>query len=383
MIKVKNSYVERLSCLLCILTFSFYLMPDIKIQFYQIILYPLSFYLIIKAILSNVLIDTRKLIYYYFYFIVFMYIFIITVIHGNTINVIPGIKNWIDPILVIIIFNIVLDKNNEENFYQTLIFKIAKIVVFLLSLNTLWSITTMFYDTTFINGFFWGAELASGSKATGMGRYSGVFIQPIEAGVVYSIGLLLFWYLLKKNNKLSLQNFVPFILIISGGLLSVSKVFIFCGLPLFVILILFFLNSKKIIKIMFFVVGAFLILSYIMSIYWNGYDYLLRFFDLKNNNSIIELLTAGRFNGRDSQQFNLIKNFSWSEMIFGRGFGADETYDSIIFYFLSVGGIIVLSLGFCYIMWLLLKAIKKIDFNKDLDVFFLFFTVLIVISSLG
>ncbi|HFC9199435.1 TPA: hypothetical protein QFV62_001836 [Enterococcus faecium] len=382
MIKVKNTHVEKIVYLLCVLTFSFYLNPNSKIQMYQIILYPLFFYVILKVVLTNTRINTKLLFFSYFYCVIFLYISIITILNGNVINIFAGIKNWFDPFIVVMMFNLLLNRNNDITFYEKIIKKIAKLVILLLCLNTIWSILTMVYGMHTINSYFWGADLALGSKANNMGRFSGIFIQPIEAGVIYSIGLILFWYLMDRNNKLNIFSLISLGLLFAGGILSVSKVFIFCGIPLFFFLTMFFLSPQKTSKVIIFVIFISTIVLYLMKVYWNGFDYFIRFFKPENNKSFLDLLTAGRFNGTDSQQFQMIKNLTWKEIIFGRGFGADTTYDSIIFYFLSVGGIVVLSIGIIYMLYLFTRAIK-VNFTNKLDVFFLSVIILVILSSLG
>lgn len=381
MIKSKHSYIENICFLLCIMTFSFYLTPETKIQIYQVILYPLCFYLVSQALYNKVSFNYKSILFYYIYIFIYIYILMITLSNGN--SILAGTKNWLDPLIVLTIFNILLNENFKKICYENLIYKISKLMIFLLSINTLWSILTMFLDTSLINGFFWGADLANGSKANTMGRFSGVFIQPIEAGIIYSIGLLLFWYLLTRKRKISFGQLISFLLIISGGIFSVSKVFIFCGIPLFIVLATCFLNFSKTFKISIFIILSYIILSFYLNMYWDGFDYFLRFFDNTGNNSIIDLLTAGRFNGENSQQFMLISNFTSGELIFGRGFGADITYDSLIFYLISVGGIILLIIGITYVLFLLSKAVKNLSLKNNLDVFFLAFIFLIIASNFG
>lgn len=123
MIKVKNTHVEKIVYLLCVLTFSFYLNPNSKIQMYQIILYPLFFYVILKVVLTNTRINTKLLFFSYFYCVIFLYISIITILNGNVINIFAGIKNWFDPFIVVMMFNLLLNRNNDITFYEKIIKK--------------------------------------------------------------------------------------------------------------------------------------------------------------------------------------------------------------------------------------------------------------------
>ncbi|MDZ7771617.1 MAG: hypothetical protein U5K31_02585 [Balneolaceae bacterium] len=72
------------------------------------------------------------------------------------------------------------------------------------------------------------------AKAIAMGRYIGIYNQPLEAGGNYSLGLL-GWAWLENNqrNFKSVGRWVLLGMMVVGGLLSVSKVFIFGGTFLF------------------------------------------------------------------------------------------------------------------------------------------------------
>ncbi len=81
-----------------------------------------------------------------------------------------------------------------------------------------------------------GAVGAVGFLAVSSGRYSGIFNQPAEAGIAYSIGLVAcLWLATREGVKQShLRNVVLvicFIFILVGGLLTVSKVLLI-GAPL-------------------------------------------------------------------------------------------------------------------------------------------------------
>ncbi|MEU5550471.1 hypothetical protein ABZ738_11925 [Micromonospora sp. NPDC047793] len=70
--------------------------------------------------------------------------------------------------------------------------------------------------------------VTTAERAATMGRYSGVFNQPAEAGVMYSLGLVAAVFLLRRRP-------VPLaaagVLLTIGGLLTASKIFLLVGLP--------------------------------------------------------------------------------------------------------------------------------------------------------
>ena len=78
------------------------------------------------------------------------------------------------------------------------------------------------------------AELAAGS-----GRYSGVFNQPAEAGIAYCLAAFCLIYLVRSGTGVSRKVWVAaWVLIIVGGMMTLSKVFIVGGVLISAVLIL-------------------------------------------------------------------------------------------------------------------------------------------------
>jgi hypothetical protein len=76
---------------------------------------------------------------------------------------------------------------------------------------------------------FWAADGTStyvAELAEQMGRYSGVFNQPAEAGIAYTLAALSLAYLQKRHLVPALWANVGWVLIVVGGLLTLSKVFV-------------------------------------------------------------------------------------------------------------------------------------------------------------
>ena len=80
-----------------------------------------------------------------------------------------------------------------------------------------------------------GFEGSVASLAEGAGRYGGIFNQPAEAGLAFATGLLVAVYQLLTSRTGPLL-FLYTGLIVVGGLLSESKVFLLGGLPLAAVL---------------------------------------------------------------------------------------------------------------------------------------------------
>jgi hypothetical protein len=87
---------------------------------------------------------------------------------------------------------------------------------------------------------FWDAAPAAGSVAANAaenGRYTGIFDQPAEAGIAYGIALLLVIWLARRGSK-QLPVTCAAILLVTGGVLTLSKVFLLAALPVAVVTVL-------------------------------------------------------------------------------------------------------------------------------------------------
>ena len=119
------------------------------------------------------------------------------------------------------------------------------------------------------------------SRSLPAGRSAGVFNQPIDGGVAYSIGMLIWFYLFDKSNSAYKLKFIIILpILIVGGVVSGSKVSQFLGIILSLIYLIslgnaakFFLNFKIIIVFFFL-----LILGFIGIQVWSGEVNLYRTF---------------------------------------------------------------------------------------------------------
>ena len=88
---------------------------------------------------------------------------------------------------------------------------------------------------------FWDAPGSTGSVAVNAaenGRWTGIFDQPAEAGVAYGVALLCLIWLSQRRQVHPLTTTVCAAAIVTGGLLTISKVFLLAALPLAVLVTL-------------------------------------------------------------------------------------------------------------------------------------------------
>lgn len=174
---------------------------------------------------------------------------------------------------------------------------------------------------------FWGTGGGSvAENAMEMGRFSGIFNQPAEAGLMYSIAAVLaVWAYAHK--ALSLYPLI--ILITIGGILSVSKVFLLVGLPVMLIMLLVTQRgASRLGSIVLITILGFFVLTSSFLRNWGGYNYMMRLLDVPADQSLIQFYTAGRWN--ENSQMLTVFDFviSTSPLV---GFGASGLrvpYDS-------------------------------------------------------
>jgi hypothetical protein len=81
---------------------------------------------------------------------------------------------------------------------------------------------------------FWDAAPSAGSVAAlagENGRYTGVFDQPAEAGIAYGVALLLLIWLVRRNVWTAPWAIPAAVLVASGGIIALSKVFLLAAIP--------------------------------------------------------------------------------------------------------------------------------------------------------
>ncbi|WP_426245551.1 hypothetical protein [Nocardioides sp. LHG3406-4] len=101
-------------------------------------------------------------------------------------------------------------------------------------LNTLVSIWTAYAGMDVpVLGRFWAAgssDLTVAVLAGQNGRFSGVFNQPAEAGIAYSLAAFAVLYLVRISGTARWPHYLAWSLVIVGGLLTLSKVFVVGGI---------------------------------------------------------------------------------------------------------------------------------------------------------
>ncbi|MGH3217620.1 MAG: hypothetical protein ACRDPY_02635 [Streptosporangiaceae bacterium] len=122
---------------------------------------------------------------------------------------------------------------------ERLIRAIADVTAAAMTANAVLALAQLAFSDVTLGGFlprFW--DTASGTiavpvaeLAVGNGRYTGIFDQPAEAGIAYGLALLCVIYLVRRGMRWELAGACA-ALLVTGGILSLSKAFLFGALPL-------------------------------------------------------------------------------------------------------------------------------------------------------
>lgn len=381
-----SNLFKALPYLLIISAFGPYLLPSFGLRVEHLVIYSLVvlfvFYFMLRK--DNTLIKPLFNLFFIWSF-AFLLIMLTTFFkkQSSMIALMPEIENFIQPIALLLFFIPVFKYLTIEESEKRLT-KVSKLIVTLVTINSFWALMSFFIDTTPINEYFWGGTETTASKAEQMGRYSGIFTSPAEGGIMNAIGLFA-WIYYVNNTKLKLRSIFALMLIILGGLITVSKFFILVGLPLAILVILFGGISKwKLFKVMVpsFILGA--IGLKILENNWNGQDYFLRLFNFTSQTNLIDLFTGGRY-GSNSQQSQLFEKVLQSDPILGTGFGYHPIVDSGFFHFFGNGGAVGLVLYILILISLVSFNIRYLylyRINSE-TVLFTLLTVLIISSSFG
>jgi len=143
-------------------------------------------------------------------------------------SVLSGVDNVVGPLAVMLLVWGTVRPAAASGLLNTA----SRLIAVAMAVNGILAIAMTRVDLAPYLRQFWAAGsdgFTVAANAATMGRVSGVFNQPAEAGLAYGIAGLAACYVWRERPGRLYLVLIPIIL---GGLLSVSKVFIFGGLPL-------------------------------------------------------------------------------------------------------------------------------------------------------
>ncbi|MEO3926509.1 hypothetical protein ABGB07_21970 [Micromonosporaceae bacterium B7E4] len=144
-------------------------------------------------------------------------------------SLLAGIDTLLMPIAVLTLVLLMTSSGADP---RRLLRIVCTVLIVAMCVNTVLSCVSMRYDITPLLQMFWenhAGQESVAARAAQLGRLSGIFNQPAEAGALYSFALLAAVYRYRDRT-------VPFVcatvLLTIGGVVAVSKVFLLIGLPL-------------------------------------------------------------------------------------------------------------------------------------------------------
>lgn len=283
-------------------------------------------------------------------------------LHGvQSAGFLAGLDNYLLPIAIILIGWTWESRHPGPG----LVVIAAKTITVLMALNGLVAGATMLglpLEETLRP--FWSSDASGGTvaqRAMTNGRFSGVFNQPAEAGIAYSLAALCLVHLVQlEPGRNRVGRFVAGGLIVAGGILTTSKIFIFGGVPALAYIALrdSRLRGRAVVAATAGVGLAVVLFGRQLSA-WTGIAMFERL--VTSDGSLVSTLTAGRL-GDDSTFARPVEIIMQSDPWFGVGLqGLAVPYDSVWLEAFVVGGLagvtlFITMLGALAVRWLKLRT---------------------------
>ncbi len=239
----------------------------------------------------------------------------------------------------------------KYNFCRGDFIKLCEVVLILIALNAIVALGQIIFDLRWFLSFFLPPD-GVWTSVWGQ-RLLGIFNQPSEAGMVYSIGIFVWLYIVDAKQQVTVKDYVLAGLVIIGGGLSISKLFIFGGLP---VLVWFVILSGRFriffnLKIAFLFICALPVLIFVTN-QWIGLGYLMRFVDIFDGGDTLYLLTSGRFTSEGSAYVQIGKKIMSESPLWGHGLAYLTTPDNGYLLYVAEGGLVGLVL-YCGLLCML------------------------------
>jgi len=299
--------------------------------------------------------------------------------------------NIVAPVAIILIMTAFLRKATAQIISNILI-QVCNLLSILLAINSLLILVNFFWDISFFFAFFQPASdpirgTTVWERSLTMGRYIGLFVAPFEAGVTYTLGIIVWLYVRRKQISSSFFQQACLGLMIIGSALSVSKTSIF-AVPLIIgYAILNFRHIKNIFNWRLAVIILLIAQLYIRGKdFWSGSNLFMRYFSLEYFS--LSLVSGNRY-GSDS--FGVMQKFKavWSQSpLFGFGIGhgfgavnptvADSAYLEVFW----IGGLVALIIYFLIFCFLFRPGLVNFKISEEAK-FLTMLNIYVALAGLG
>lgn len=271
-----------------------------------------------------------------------------------------SVDNILQPALLVFIFACLLEKPSIESTLKLG----ATVLVWSAVCMALIALMGFFFDISgFIQPFVDGENEVEQSvwyAAENIGRYNGIFNQPLEAGNFYSTALIALIMLNRLFQYDGSKYLVALIFIVIGGTLSLSKNFVILGV--FIGTLLYFNLSRRrwyiyLIALSFLGISLFFVVYFFM-----GDAYRDSFITLYQNDGLVSLITAGRFGDEVTEVQRLFALFFQDGFYRGFGLGSQATLDNGFLEYAYQGG--VAAIFFYCLFYFIAMTYSVLNFNS-------------------
>jgi hypothetical protein len=305
-----------------------------------------------------------------------------------------GIDNLALPLAVMLVVWAIVPRDGA---YSALLV-VGRVLTIMMAINAfIAALSTQIVMTPLLR-IFWAnanAVVTVAENAASNGRFSGVFNHPAEAGVLYGVAGLLATVVWRHRPVFLTAVLV---VVITGGVLTVSKVFLLGGLPLILLYWLLSLRGgsrTRLVSIAAF--GAWSAVAIFALRGWSGIPYLARLISPLPSeslpgptegspapsvvDSLVDLYSAGRFT-EGSELRTVVQELLNSHPVWGVGAGGWQVpYDSGWVESLIVAGVLGAIAYSTALVIIFLNALRSTQAN--LRVFGVFLAIFLAGASLG
>jgi hypothetical protein len=212
-------------------------------------------------------------------------------------SVLAGVDNLALPVAVLILVQALMISEIPR---ERLLRRVCGIVVLAMCVNTVLAFASVQTNLTPFLSKFWDSNVLSANAGTTtvagdaaqLGRLTGIFNQPSEAGVMYAAALLCAVYLYRER---STRLAIVAAILTAGGIITVSKVFVLLALPIaaWQVVRISGKRAKRLVTLA--AAGLFAVGAGALGVIpqWGGSQYLERL--AKPTGGLVAYYTAGRF----------------------------------------------------------------------------------------
>lgn len=280
-------------------------------------------------------------------------------------------EKFIEPLVLTLVMSACLKRRLKSGGPSSMIMEIGKVALFLAALNSVAAIVQATLPAVALKPIlssFWQdagefKRVPVAVAAASMGRFTGIFNQPIEAGDMYLLVLLLWFYSLAKAKKWpGIMEVIAVSLVVVGGLLSVSKVFLI-GAPILAGIYMFSSGKamRRTVVLLLLISPVIIFLAQLVLSDTATGARLTKMLSYTDSTDVMSRYTAGRFTSGGARG-GIIDEFRevWSRSPWlGTGIGSYSTVDNAYFEIYASGGCMALFLYIGMLAYALFRAIRS------------------------